>query len=734
MPLLEGIVEDIVFRNEDNGWTVLSLKPEKGREFTVVGIMPFVNTGEYLEVEGEWTEHRDYGRQLKADKYEAVQPKTKTAAEKYLATGIIRGIGPATAKILIKKFGSNIFDIIENEPERLLEVDGIGPKKAQMITESYEEQRKTRVVMIFLTGLGLLPNVANKIRLRYGDRCEMIVRSDPYRLVDDVQGVGFKTADSIALSMGFQKFDDKRIRSGIKYILQDNVNNLGHTYLPKETVINEASALLGVEKTLAERALMQLTMMGETITEELDGEICVFLRTLYEAEADVAFRLTKLIKNGKNTDYSSEIQRIAFETENESGMALSENQINALLTASRSSVCVITGGPGTGKTTLVKCLISVFEKEGKIELCAPTGRAAKRMTEATGRESRTVHRLLEYSGQEELFLKNPDSPLDADTVIVDEMSMVDIFLMRSLLKALKSGTRLILTGDADQLPSVGAGNVLNDLIQSGAVPVVKLTEIFRQAEKSDIVLNAHRINKGIAPVVNGKGTDFFLERLNTPLQAAESAVKLVKTRLPKFMNLDPMRDIQVMTPMKKGEAGVYALNSLLQNTLNPKENKSEIRKGDTVFRLGDKVMQIKNNYSIEWRRGKETGEGAFNGDIGYITQVDEEEKTITVTFEDGRESVYEDDLLEEIELAYCMSVHKSQGSEFEAVVIVLVSGPPMLMTRNLLYTAVTRAKRLVVITGREDSLNRMVENNHVRKRYSALRQRLIEVNGGGISC
>ena len=528
--------------------------------------------------------------------------------------------------------------------------------------------------------------------------------------------------------MGFQKNDEKRLRSGIQYVLSDAENNFGHTYLPYTHLVQEASGLLEVPKELTERSVSFQIMKGELVSEDADGEKIIYLASLYHAEAEVAVKIKKLLMDKTDADYTDKIEETIQKLHDDQGMLLSDMQKEALSLASQSRVCIITGGPGTGKTTLIQCLIQLFSGEGEIELCAPTGRAAKRMTEATGREARTIHRLLEYSGSDEVFQRNADSPLTAKTIIVDEMSMVDIFLMRNLLKAVKNGTRIILSGDKDQLPSVGAGNVLSDLIESGAVPVIRLTEIFRQAEKSAIVKNAHKINRGENPKVNEKNTDFFLERCKTSANTLTSVLNLAKSRLPNYMNLDPMRDIQVMAPLKKSEYGVHNLNLLLQDALNPKGIKAELKKGETIFRLGDKVMQTKNNYNIEWTKGDETGLGVFNGDISFITQVDPEERTVTVTFDDGRVTEYDQDTLEDIELAYCMSVHKSQGSEFQAVILVLFSGPSMLMTRNLLYTAVTRAKKLVVIVGKEECIHQMVSNNRIAKRYSALKRRLQELS------
>lgn len=727
MPAFEGIIEEIVFRNTENGYTVLSLKPDRGRPLTVVGTLPFLEKGESIRVEGEWTQHRDYGNQLKASRYETIEPESKIAIERYLASGIIRGIGPATAKLLVKKFGKDTLEIMDNHPDRLLEIDGIGPKRAQSILESFQERRNFRLIMMYLFGLGLTPGMAQKILKRYQENAKIVIEENPYRLIEDISGIGFHTADSIALSMGFQPNDERRIKSGVKFVLWDAENNFGHTYLPLKKLLSEAHAIMNVAPDLIERTISFLIMKGEIVAEEENGEKIIYLTNLYQAEAEIAVRIMKLMAYKEECDYEEKILSTAASLHETSGMTLSDHQLKALKTAAREKVCVITGGPGTGKTTLIKCLIRLFSEEGEIELCAPTGRAAKRMTEATGIEARTIHRMLEYSGESEIFLRNSDSPLSAKTIIVDEMSMVDVFMMRSLLKAVKNGARLILSGDADQLPSVGAGNVLYDLIESSMIPVVRLTEIFRQAQESAIILNAHKINKGEAPQVNGKNTDFFLERTKSVDQTITSVLNLTKTRLPNYMNLDPLKDIQVMAPLKKSEYGVHNLNAVLQESLNPKGIKAEIRRGETVFRLGDKVMQVKNNYTLEWTKDDNDGEGVFNGDIGFVTRINEEDKELTVTFDDGREAVYSQDTLEELELSYCMSVHKSQGSEFEAVVLVLFSGPAMLMTRNLLYTAVTRAKRLVVIVGKEDCIRQMVSNNRITKRYSALSRRLKEL-------
>ena len=726
MPKFEGTVEDIVFRNDGNGWTVISLKMEGSGRISAVGTMPFLSPGERVVLDGELVQHRDYGEQIKVTGYETLLPETKSGVERYLGSGFIKGVGPATAKLIVKAFGVHALEVLESEPERLLEIEGIGPKRAAMIAESFREQNGMRTTLVFLQGRGLSPNLSLKVYHTFGDMTETVLRSNPYRLVDEVSGVGFKTADEIALGLGFARESEYRLSSGVKYALSEAVNGMGHTYLPLEELTAEAARLLAVPVEMADNAVRQQIMRGQLVAQEIEGRTAVYLPQLYDAEIDVA-RLLGRVARAVVADTLPEPQ-IAGEIqtyEEMNGVQLCAEQRDAVMAAAGEGVCVITGGPGTGKTTSINCIIRLLRHLGKVELCAPTGRAAKRMSEATGREARTIHRLLEYSGEEETFTRNAENPLDANVVIVDEMSMVDIFLMRSLLRAIRPGARLVMVGDADQLPSVGAGNVLRDIIDSAAVRVVKLTEIFRQAQESMIVVNAHRINHGEYPVLNTSGTDFFLERKDGVREAAASVVALVQTRLPKYKGFDSLRSIQVMTPMKRGEVGVFAMNALLQEALNPPaREKPEFRRGDTVFRQGDKVMQIRNNYDLEWRRGKETGEGAFNGDIGFIQSVDNEEVTLTVEFDDGRVAEYDETMLDELEHAYCMSVHKSQGSEFDAVVLPLITGPRMLMTRNLLYTAVTRAKKLVVLVGRESCVRMMVDNNHILRRYSALAQRL----------
>ena len=725
MPVFECVIEDITFRNDTNGWAVLQCVTGRD-ELCAVGVMPFVAAGEHVRLTGEWVEHPEYGRQLKVSQCESIMPATKSGMEKYLASGMIKGIGPATAKTLIQHFGLRVMDVLESEPERLAEVDGIGPKRAAMIGESFQEQMEMRNTMMFLQRYDITPTLCMKVYRRFGERTQAILQSNPYRLVDEVSGVGFRTADRIALAIGIDANAPERLKSGLRYALSNAASVSGHVYLPRAMLLYQASSLLSVDEDTLDGTLRELIIRRELICVPIDEIDAIYLPEMYETEIDVSQRLIRML-NAAKSEESSGIEERIDAYEREENVQLCAEQREGVTEAVTGGLTIITGGPGTGKTTGIKCMIRLMSRMGEVLLTAPTGRAAKRMSEATGCPAKTIHRLLEFSGEENVFARNEDNPLDASMVIVDEMSMVDLFLMRSLLHAIKPGTRLVMVGDADQLPSVGAGNVLGDLIASDVIPVVRLTQIFRQAGESMIVQNAHRINRGEMPIMNGKGTDFFIERRDSVQAAVESLVQLVSKRLPSYMPLDPLRDIQVLSPTKKGDIGVAQLNRVLQAALNPPERgKPERARGDTLFRRGDKVMQVRNNYQLEWTRTGEQGQGVFNGDMGYVTGIDPEEHTVEVTFDDERTAEYDDTVIEELELAYCVSVHKSQGSEFPAVVMPVWNWPPLLMTRNLFYTAVTRARKLVVLVGRENCVARMVGNNEIRKRYSALSRRLIE--------
>ena len=721
MPQYRGQIKEVIFRNEENGYSVIEIKPDHGQAFTAVGSIPFADEGDYIEVEGEWTQHVTYGEQLKVSSFRYYMPENAGTIEKYLASGVISGIGAEMAKRITAHFGADTLKVLDNQPQRLTEVSGIGRKKALQILTSYLEKRDSQNALMYFMTLGISPMLSKKIYDKYKQDAVIITRTEPYRLAEEISGIGFRTADRIALSEGYSLNDERRIRSGIKFVLNESLNGDGHTFLPESVFLKQASDILGVPAEEILTIETQMIMKNELVCEDYADEKAIYLRQAYECEADIAVRLSRMLLSGRS-ERESKID--VWETLSD-GTVLSLNQIEALKTALSNSVTVITGGPGTGKTTLIRGIIDLMSLKASIVLCAPTGRAAKRMSEATGMDAGTIHRLLEYGqGEEMRFGKNEDDPIKCDILIVDESSMVDIFLMRALLRALPPHAKLILTGDADQLPSVGAGNVLKDMIESGVIPVVRLTEVFRQSKQSAIVMNAHRINHGEMPVMNAKDSDFFMEKTFDAAQARQSVAELVTRRLPNYMHLDPKRDIQVMAPMKKGDVGVLALNRMLQEKLNPLDGRKQLMRGETCFRVGDKVMQTKNDYSLGWYKSGETGEGVFNGDIGYITHIDTEESTLTVRFDDDREAKYEKDMIDELELAYCMSVHKSQGSEFPCVVMALLSGPPMLMTRNLLYTAVTRAKRLVVLTGKSECVWAMVRNNHIQARYSSLAARL----------
>ena len=733
---LTVVVQETTFRNEENGYTVL--RAGSGRtQHTIVGMMPELSPGENVTFEGTWTEHPVYGRQFSARTCAITPPSGKAAIEKYLGSGLIRGIGPSTAKMIVKHFGDAALDVMDEHPERLTEVSGIGKKKAAMIIESYVQQMGMRRILVFLQNYGLSPNLAMKIAKYYGENAVELIRQNPYRMVMEIEGVGFLTADRIALSMGIDPQSEFRLRAALFYLMGEAAGNGGHTYLPREVLKQRACAMLHAEEEVVERqiseAMLQKMLVGFSLPD-CDDALCLPL--YFHAESEIALRLQQLMTARPYKRVRGLENRIAA-YERELGVSFSAQQKKAIQSAVEEGVLVITGGPGTGKTTIIRCILHLLREDNDILLCAPTGRAAKRMSEATGEEAKTIHRLLEYGGDEDTFARSEDYPLEADCIIVDEMSMVDVRLMRGLLRAVLPGTRLILVGDSDQLPSVGAGNVLSDILDSDAVPSVRLTDIFRQDESSMIVLNAHRINNGELPVLRTRDTDFFFERKVMQSEAAKTICDLLSARLPKYLGFpkgswqsEATRSIQVLSPTKKGDCGSFTLNRLLQNTLNPETpDKDSIVHGETEFRVGDKVIQTKNDYQLEYTRktpfGTEEGSGVFNGDVGYIVRMDPAEHMLTVCFDDDRFVTYQKQQLDSLELAYCLTVHKSQGSEFPVVVLPVVGGPPMLMARNLLYTALTRARRLVVLVGREDVIAQMVNNNHVAKRYTTLKDFLM---------
>ncbi|MBN1776966.1 MAG: ATP-dependent RecD-like DNA helicase [Clostridiales bacterium] len=736
MEQLAATVLDTTFRNDENGYSVVRVLSGVSEE-TVVGALPQLSAGEMVTFTGDWSEHPVYGRQFSAKRYEIAPPDSLPAIERYLGSGLIRGVGAATAKLIVGYFGMETIEMLDKAPYRLVEIAGIGPKRAKMISESYTAQVSTRRVMIFLQNYGITPGLAAKIAKKYGSDTIPVIKGNPYRLVLDIDGVGFLTADRIALSMGVDPHSEFRLRSALYHLLSEAANGYGHTYLPAAMLKEQASRLLGIGEDQIENQITQALLQRIIISTELPGqeEPCLCLPYFFHAEQEIATRLSYLMDSRPYKKVDDFPRRIA-ELEARQGIELSELQRKAVRGAVEEGVIIITGGPGTGKTTIIKCILQLLEEDNEIMLCAPTGRAAKRMTEATGAEAKTIHRMLEYNGEANLFQRKEENPLETDCLIVDEMSMVDVTLMRALLSATMPGTRLILVGDADQLPSVGAGNVLRDMLASGILPSVRLTEIFRQAEQSMIVRNSHRINEGMLPYLNAKGSDFFFERSTGPAAAAKTICDLLQRRLPEYLKIPEKNRrrhivhlMQVLTPTKKGDCGSVALNRVLQNALNPKRKGLEtLLHGDTEFRQGDKVIHIKNNYQIVYIRdtadGREEGTGVFNGDVGYIESIDADEHRMTVCFDEERYVSYQKEQLELLELAYCLTVHKSQGSEFPVVVMPVVGGPPMLMVRNLLYTALTRARELVVLVGQEDVIARMVHNNRIVKRYTTLKARL----------
>ena len=732
MEKLAGYVEHIIYRNADNGYTVLNLVSGE-EEITCVGIFSAIAEGENIEASGDYTDHPTYGKQFKVESFEEKAPEDEEAIERYLGSGAIRGIGLALAARIVRRFKADTFRIIEEEPERLAEVKGSSERKAMEIADQVNEKRDLRQAMIFLQQYGITMNLAVKVYQQYGQEVYGIIRENPYRLADDIEGVGFRTADEIAVRVGIRMDSDFRIRSGILYVLLQ-ASTEGHTYLPEEELTRRTGQLLEVGEEQIEKQYMDLAIERKIIMKQGENQTQIYAASFYYMEANTATMLKQL-----NVSYDVpdlEIEERVRRIEKQTGMELDEHQMTAVKEAVRNGLLIITGGPGTGKTTTINTIIKYFEMEGlDIFLAAPTGRAAKRMSETTGFEARTIHRMLELNGGVDGaagFERNEQNPLETDVVIIDEMSMVDISLMHALLKAVAVGTRLILVGDVNQLPSVGPGSVLRDIIRSHECNVVMLTKIFRQASTSDIIVNAHKINQGEEVTLDNKSMDFFFLKRYDADVIISVVLQLIKQKLPKFVDATPY-DIQVLTPMRKGLLGVERLNGILQRYLNPPSpQKREKEHGDILFREGDKIMQTRNNYQLEWEiRTKyglsvDKGTGVFNGDMGIVREINDFAETMTVEFDEGRMVEYPYKLLDELELAYAITIHKSQGSEYPAVVIPLLSGPSMLMNRNLLYTAVTRARKCVTPVGNEVTFAQMVQNTSQQKRYSGLCDRLKE--------
>lgn len=729
MESLKGNIVETIFRNNENGYTVALLESEN-EVITLTGVFGTDIEGENIEVFGKRVKHPKYGEQFQVDLYNTILPTGLKQIENYLSSGLIRGIGVFTAKKIVEAFKEDTFDIIQNNPLKLTEIEGIGEKKADMIAKSFAEQADIKEIMMFLQSHSISTSYSVRIYKEYGKNTIAVIKENPYRLSEDIYGIGFKLADKIASSLGVERDSPYRISSGVRYVLSEYASR-GHTYVPYNLLVNSSANLLETSVENTEDEIRNMAFTDKIHIETINSETVVYYLPYHTAEVNVCKNLINLARMDFNISEQEALEYLNS-VEDES-ISLTEMQKEAIVQSVLNGVTVITGGPGTGKTTIILLIIKIYEAMNKkVLLCAPTGRAAKRITESTGREAKTIHRMLEYAYGEDdsnlTFNKNENSPLDCHAVIIDEMSMVDILLMNNLLKALKRGTRLIMVGDVDQLPSVGAGNVLSDIIKSNTIKTIRLDMIFRQAAGSMIVQNAHAINKGSMPILNKKDSDFYFMRENNIIDIAEMIVDLYKERLPAKYGFLPSRDIQVLSPMKKGEAGVIELNRKIQAAVNPPSKlKKEKIFGKYIFRVGDKVMQVKNNYQAEWKLKDNnfvTGEGIYNGDMGVIMFIDEAEQELHVQFDDDREVVYSFSQLDELILAYATTVHKSQGSEFPVIIMPMVWGPPMLLTRNLFYTAITRAKQLVVLVGKEKYMEEMIENNKINKRYSALDHRL----------
>lgn len=727
---IRGSIAEVIFHNKENYYTIAVVENED-EQFTAVGYLPGADRGRAFTFRGVWKTHPTYGEQFSFSEYEEEMPSTNEGIEGFLSSGLLKGIGRKTAAAIVRKFGDQTFEIIENEPHRLTEVNGIGEKKAASVCEAFLAHKEFAEITLFFQQFGIAAPYAMKLYKVYGSDTIQAVTENPYQLVDDIFGIGFKKADKIAEKMGIGKDSEYRIRSGIKYALWLYVNE-GHTYVPQKIFCESAAELLEIGSEQVYEMLVELAFEGEIHIENLEGRAVVFPMPYFTAEQNVCKCLLAL-NNAPLKSVSANVDHLISVTENETGINLSENQKYAVKASLQNGVSVITGGPGTGKTTIINTIMKIFEHSGfATAIAAPTGRAAKRITETSGYEASTIHRLLEYyysEGEDTMrFGKTSEDPLQYDAVIIDEASMIDILLMNGLLSAIKPGTRLVVVGDADQLPSVGAGNVLRDMIDSEVIYSVKLTEIFRQAKESLIVVNAHKINRGEYPDCNEKDKDFFLLRKKSEKEMLETIKSLCVKRLPDYyQDCDAIHDMQVLTPVRKGLLGSINLNKELQRVLNPpSEELAEKTFGDWIFREGDKVMQIKNNYQLEWKRLEDftEGQGVFNGDVGFIQTIDKEFNEITVVYDENRFVKYDFSQMDEIELAYAVTVHKSQGSEFPIVIMPVSWFPPMLATRNLLYTAVTRGKKAVILVGSENKMHAMVDNNRITERYSGLSARL----------
>lgn len=726
LEIVEGSVCEIIYSNYANGYTVCAVETDDGDEITATGYMPYITEGEQVRLSGVWVNHGQYGPQFSVKGFEKKLPSNSNAILKYLASGIIRGIRLATAKKIVDTFGDDTLNVILNSPKQLAQINGISLKKAEEIGEEYAKQQSMQSIVIFLQNYSVGAAVAMKVYNKFGSESVDKIKQNPYILSNEINGVSFKTADRIALSLGIKPDSSERIKAGILFILENDAQSMGHTYLPKEELVLKAENYLNVQENQAEAAVLSLVGEGKLYVCDIDGDNAVFLEKMFFAESLICKKIHAMICE-KELMNESQVEKFIKKWESNHGITLAEEQKTAVKTAANAGVFVLTGGPGTGKTTVLNAILDMFEEmEVECALAAPTGRAAKRLSEMTMRDAQTIHRLLEvgYSGDEEIrsFTKDETNPLEWQAYIIDETSMIDVNVGCAFLRALKLESRVVFVGDADQLPPVGAGNMLSDIIESEVVPTVRLTKIFRQAEKSMIVKNAHRVMQALMPIANEKNTDFFFMPRAGAEEIAHTVCELCEKRIPDAYNLDPFTQIQVLSPMRKGIVGVNELNVMLQRVLNPcSKGKNEHKFGNVIYREGDKIMHIKNNYDLEWESvsSADFGRGVFNGDMGFIEKIDEDNRCLYAVYDDKR-VCYSFDMADEIEHAYAITVHKSQGSEFDTVIMPIYPTAPMLMRRNLFYTAITRAKKMVILVGRAEAAMQMVSNNDEIKRYTAL--------------
>lgn len=726
------VIEGIVFQNRENGYAICEVSSKDEGLFYAVGYMPTVREGERAQLTGEWVTHPEYGEQFKVELYSTIMPSEETAVIKYLSSGIVKGVREATAKKLYEAFGDRVFDILTNAPEEIAKLKGISSERAHIMCKSFNEQRSVQNIVMFLQQYNINANTAVKIHKIFGSDSVDIIKRNPYTLANNVDGISFKTADTIAYNLGVAKNSPERIECAVMYFLREAAYTNGHTYMPRDLLCEHIEYMLNITAEEAQDGINRLISAREIVTDRIDNTEVLYLFSFYHEEKYIAKRIVSMMYSDNKYAVSEDVaEKEVDEFENKNKIKLAKKQREAVVTALSGGVMILTGGPGTGKTTTINAIITIMESLNiKVSLAAPTGRAAKRLAQLTKREAKTVHRLLgaQVSGNEHIFTYNEEHPLDSDVIILDEVSMVDTSLMAAFLRAVKPGGKVIFSGDSDQLPSVGAGNVLRDIIFSQTVRFVELTDVFRQSEESLIILNAHRINRGKVPELADRTKDFFFMRRATAFDVCNTVKELYKKRLPDSYGINPVTDIQVLSPTKKGLAGTVELNRTLQESINPaQKGKCEYSYGKTLFREGDKIMQTRNNYDMEYvLESGEKGTGIYNGDMGIIDSIHSVDKYMIVTFDDGRIVEYPFSNLDELDLAYAITVHKSQGSEFPYVIIPVASYVPYLMTRNLFYTAITRAKTMVILVGSEKIIENMTRNNSYTKRFTGLCERLCE--------